>query len=249
LLDAVYLTSKYGGAMSFDAWAAVTRHVEWICTHWHEKDEGIWESRNGRKAYLHSRLMCWVTVDRATRLAAKRSLPAPIERWNDVRSEIYRSIPEDFWNEDLGAFVRAKGSDEVDASALMMPLVRFISATDPRWRSTQKRIESELVDDALVYRYRPGAGIDGMASDEGAFATCSFWLAECLARQGDVVRALAIFEKAVGFGNQVGLFSEEFATDGSQLGNFPQTLTHLALISAATAIDRAESNRTTPWAN
>jgi len=249
LLDAVYLTSKYGGAMSFDAWAAVSRHVEWVCKHWHEKDEGIWESRNGRKAYLHSRLMCWVTVDRATRLAAKRSLPAPIERWNDVRSEIHQSILDDFWNEDLGAFVRSKGSDEVDASALMMPLVRFISATDPRWRSTQKRIESELVDDALVYRYRPGAGIDGIASDEGAFATCSFWLAECLARQGDVVRSLAIFEKAVGFGNQVGLFSEEFAKDGSQLGNFPQTLTHLALISAATAIDRAESNRTTPWAN
>ena len=247
LMDTVYLTSKYGGAMSYDAWNAVSKHVEWVCGHWGDADEGIWESRNGRKRYLHSRVMCWMAVDRAVRLAEKRSLPAPMERWNTARGDIHRSIYADFWNDELQSFVRAKGSTEVDGSTLMLPLVRFIGAKDPRWGSTQKRIESELVDDALVYRYRLGEGIDGMDGDEGAFATCSFWFAECLARQGDVGRAQAIFAKAAAFGNHVGLFAEELAPDGTQLGNFPQTLVHLALISAATAIDRALSPEPVAW--
>ena len=238
LMDTVYLTSKYGGAMSYDAWTAVSKHVEWVCKHWRDADEGIWESRNGRKPYLHSRVMCWMAVDRVIRLAEKRSLPAPMERWNTVRNDIHHSIYADFWNDDLQSFVRAKGSTEVDGSTLMLPLVRFIGAKDPRWASTQKRIESELIDDALVYRYRLGEGIDGMTGDEGAFTTCSFWFAECLARQGDVARAQAVFAKAAGFGNHVGLFAEELGPDGTQRGNFPQTLVHLALISAATAIDR-----------
>jgi GH15 family glucan-1,4-alpha-glucosidase len=248
LMDAVYLTSKYGGAMSLAAWEFVTYHTEWLCSHWREADEGIWESRNGKRHYLHSRVMCWVAVDRAIRLAQKRSLPAPLPRWNEVRSDIHRSILADFWNPELQAFVRSQGESRVDASALMMPLVRFISAKDPRWTMTLQRIEEHLTQGALVYRYDTGEQVDGMRGTEGAFTTCSFWMVECLARAGDVVRAELLFEKIMSYGNHVGLFSEEIEAGGEQLGNFPQALTHLALISAAVALDRALShNAETTW--
>ena len=248
LMDAVYLTSKYGGAPTFDAWDFINYHVEWLCKHWRDPDEGIWESRNGKRHYLHSRVMCWVAVDRAIRLGQKRSLPAPFPRWNEVRLEIHRSIVADFWNPELKSFVRSQGDTRVDASALMMPLVRFISAKDPRWTSTMQRIEEQLSEGALVHRYDTGDQVDGMAGTEGAFTTCSFWLVECLARAGEVQRAELLFEKIMSYGNHVGLFSEEIQADGDQIGNFPQALTHLALISAAVALDRALSDRTeTPW--
>jgi GH15 family glucan-1,4-alpha-glucosidase len=248
LMDAVYLTSKYGGAMSLAAWDFVSQHTEWLCKNWQQPDEGIWESRNGRRHYLHSRVMCWVAVDRAIRLAQKRSLPAPIGRWNDVRSEIHHSIVKDFWNPELNAFVRSQGDSRVDASALMLPLVRFISARDPRWISTMQRIEKSLARGALVHRYDAGDQVDGMRGVEGAFTTCSFWLVECLARAGEVVRAELLFEKIMSYANHVGLFSEEIEANGEQLGNFPQALTHLALVSAAVALDRALSDRSkTAW--
>jgi GH15 family glucan-1,4-alpha-glucosidase len=243
LMDAVYLTSKYGSAMSFRAWDFVSQHTEWLCKNWQQPDEGIWESRNGRRHYLHSRVMCWVAVDRAIRLAQKRSLPAPIGRWNDVRSEIHRSIIADFWDPELNSFVRSHGESRVDASALMMPLVRFISARDPRWTTTMQRIEETLAHGALVHRYDAGDQVDGMPGREGAFTTCSFWLVECLARAGEIVRAELLFEKIMSYANHVGLFSEEIDENGEQLGNFPQALTHLALISAAVALDRALSDR------
>jgi GH15 family glucan-1,4-alpha-glucosidase len=246
-MDAVYLTSKYGGAVSLGGWQAVCQVIEWVCSNWEQPDEGIWEARNGKQVLLHSRLMCWVAVDRAIRLATKRSLPAPMRKWNLARSAIHRSIVKDFWNEDLQSFVRSAGSDEVDASTLMMPLVRFTGARDPKWRSTQVQIEKQLTEDGLVFRYRPGMSIDGLAGHEGAFTTCSFWLVECLARQGESSRAQLMFEKIIDYGNHVGLFSEEIGPGGQQLGNFPQALTHLALISSAFALDRALSGKSEPW--
>jgi GH15 family glucan-1,4-alpha-glucosidase len=247
-MDAVYLTSKYGGAVSLGGWQAVREVIEWVSKNWQQPDEGIWEARNGKKVLLHSRLMCWVAVDRAIRLAIKRSLPAPMRKWNLVRSAIHRSIVKNFWNEDLQSFVRSAGGDEVDASTLMMPLVRFTGARDPKWRSTQLQIEKQLTEDGLVFRYRPGMSIDGLAGHEGAFTTCSFWLVECLARQGESARAQLMFEKMVDYGNHVGLFSEEIGPGGQQLGNFPQALTHLALISSAFALDRALSGKAAePW--
>ncbi len=243
LMDAVYLTSKYGGAISFTAWDFIVQHIEWLCENWQHPDEGIWESRNGRRHYLHSRVMCWVAVDRAIRLAQKRSLPAPLPRWNDVRSTIHRSIVADFWDPASDSFLRSRGESRVDASALMMPLVRFINAKDPRWAGTMRRIEETLAEGALVHRYDAGEQVDGMGGNEGTFTTCSFWLVECLARAGDVVRAELMFEKVMSYANHVGLFSEEIAANGEQVGNFPQALTHLALISAAVSLDRALSNR------
>lgn len=139
--------------MSFDAWEFVTRHTEWLCEHWRSADEGIWESRNGRRHYLHSRVMCWVAIDRAIRLAQKRSLPAPLPRWNEVRGTIHRSITADFWAAGSAYFVGSPGDTRVDASVLMMPLVRFIGATDPRWLSTLRRIEEDLTEGAQVFRY------------------------------------------------------------------------------------------------
>ncbi len=248
LMDAVYLTSKYGGAMSLGAWDFVTYHTEWLCENWRMPDEGIWESRNGRKHYLHSRVMCWVAIDRAIRLAQKRSLPAPLPRWNEVRTEIHHSITADFWDADTAAFVRSQGDTRVDASALMMPLVRFISAKDPLWTTTMHRIETHLAEGAQVYRYDTGEQVDGMPGREGSFIACSFWLIECLARAGKVERAELLFEKVMAYANHVGLFAEEIGADGGLLGNFPQALSHLALISAAVALDRGLSDPAkAPW--
>jgi GH15 family glucan-1,4-alpha-glucosidase len=247
-MDAVYLTSKYGGAVSLNGWQAVIRIIEWVCANWDRPDEGIWEPRNGKQVLLHSRMMCWVAVDRAIRLASKRSLPAPIREWSQARTAIHRSVAQDFWNKDLQSFVRSAGGDEVDASTLMMPLMRFMSARDPRWQTTQAQIEKHLTEDGLVYRYRPGMTIDGLPGHEGAFTTCSFWLVECLARQGETRRAQIMFEKILSYGNHVGLFAEEIGPGGEQMGNFPQALTHLALISSAFELDRALSGKTPePW--
>ena len=238
-MDAVYLTSKYGGALSLTGWQHVCKIIDWVIGNWQQPDEGIWEARNGRHCLLHSRLMCWVAVDRAIRLVTKRSLPAMLPEWNLARMAIHKSIVEDFWNEELQSFVRVIGDTEVDASTLMMPLVRFIGAGDPKWRSTQAQIEKQLTEDGLVHRYKPDQSVDGMPGHEGAFTTCSFWLVECLARQGEVDRAHLMFEKILDYSNHVHLFAEEIGADGRQLGNFPQALTHLALISSAFALDRA----------
>ena len=239
LMDAVYLSNKYGRSMAHDGWIHVTKTIDYVCDHWQEPDQGIWEMRGPPRHWLHSRLMCWVAIDRASRLALKRSLPAPLARWHEVRDAIQASIWADFWNEKLGHFVASKGGDTLDAAMLMMPLVRFVSATDPRWLATLNAIGKELVDDPLVYRYRSD---DGLQGSEGAFSACSFWYAECLARAGRISEARLIFEKMLGYANEVGLFSEEIGLSGEHLGNTPQAFTHLALISAAYYIDRELSN-------
>ena len=240
LLDAVYLADKYGEETSYDGWQRVALLVDWVCTHWRDPDQGIWETRGPPREWLHSRLMCWVAVDRAIRLAVKRSLPAPLARWQDTRDQIHTSIWEEFWNQRLGHFVAAKGGDTLDGAMLMMPLVRFVAGTDPRWLATLDAIGAALVDDPLVYRYREA---DGLAGREGAFTACSFWYAECLARAGRLVEARLMFEKMLGFANPLGLYSEQIGLCGEHLGNTPQALTHLALISAAFTLDRALSHK------
>lgn len=247
LLDAVYLYNKYGAAISYDGWRDVTRTVDYVVAHWREPDHGIWEFRNGRRPLLHSRLMCWVTVDRALRLAEKRSLPAPLERWFETRDAIHRDIHDHFWNEELQAFVQTPDSATLDASTLMMPLVRFIGPTDPRWLGTLDAIGRELQVDPLIFRYTRGATLDGLPGVEGGFSACSFWYAEALARAGRVDAGRLVFEKMLAYANHVGLFSEEVATSGEALGNFPQALTHLALISAAYQLDRNLDKVHVPW--
>jgi GH15 family glucan-1,4-alpha-glucosidase len=243
LMDSVYLHDKYGEPVHHDLWVQLSKLVDWVCAHWQESDEGIWEVRGGQQHFLYSRLMCWVAVDRGVRLASKRSLPAPLEKWLAVRTQIYNDIFANFWDEERSAFVQHLGSKSMDASALMMPLVKFISPTDPRWLSTMRAIEEDLVEDSLVYRYRMGEGAsDGLSGEEGTFCICSFWYVECLARSGDLDRARFVFEKTLGYANHLGLFAEEIGRSGEHLGNFPQAFTHLALISAAHYLDRALSD-------
>ena len=174
-------------------------------------------------------------------MAQKRSLPAEhAAEWEKNRSLIYRDIHDNFWCEERGAFTQYKGGRTLDASALLMPLVLFITPKDPRWLSTQKAIERELTSDVLVRRYETGTGpnsVDGLDGEEGAFTPCCFWLVECLARSGDIRRARLHFEKLASYANDLGLFSEEIGPGGEQLGNTPQALTHLALISAAYTLD------------
>ena len=235
LMDAVYLSNKYGEAISRDGWIKVCRLIEYVGEHWRDADAGIWEIRNRPKEFLHSRLMCWVAVDRALRLAQKRSLQAPFGRWVTLRNEIHEDIWATFWNDEKGHFVQSTDGAELDASLLLMPLVRFVSATDPRWLATLDAIGRELSDDAMVLRYRMD---DGLPGREGAFTTCSFWYVECLARAGRLDEACTAFAKILAYSNHLGLYSEELDQDGSHLGNFPQALTHLALISAAYYLDR-----------
>ena len=156
--------------------------------------------------------MCWVALDRGIRLATKRSFPAPLDRWTKNRDAIYLEILTDFWDEDRRTFVQHKGATTVDAASLLMPLVKFISPTDPRWLSTMAAIEEDLVDDSLVFRYRIGeAAADGLEGNEGTFNMCSFWYAEALARSGQVDKARFVFEKMLGYANHLGLYAEELA--------------------------------------
>ena len=246
VMDALYLSNKYSDGISKDGWAHVSMLLEWLGKNWERPDEGIWEVRGGRRHLLHSRLMCWVAFDRAIRLADKRSLEAPLKEWYDLRRAINDDILTNFWNEELNSFVQEKGGSEVDGSLLLMPMLRFISPTDPRWLGTLARIEQDLSEDSLVFRYP--VGNDGLEGEEGSFTACSFWFIECLARSHQVEKAHLLFDKMLGYANHVGLYSEQLGSSGEHLGNAPQALTHLALISAATYLDRVLDGNKDTWA-
>jgi GH15 family glucan-1,4-alpha-glucosidase len=250
LMDSVYLYDKYGTAISDDLWQHLRRLTNWVCDHWTETDEGIWEVRGGRRHFVYSKLMCWVAVDRAMRIANKRSFPADLLRWMETRDTIYEEIMAKGWNPERAAFVQAYGSDSLDAAVLMMPLVNFIAPTDPRMLSTLDAINQSpkkggLVSDSLVYRYDARRSSDGIPGDEGTFNICTFWLVEALVRAAgktDAARlrdARLIFEQMLGYGNHLRLYAEETGPTGEALGNFPQAFTHLALISAAVNLDAA----------
>lgn len=247
LLDAMYLYNKYGEAISYDGWKHASRTVNYVAENWRKADQGIWEFRNGERPLLHSRLMCWVAMDRALRLAEKRSLPAPFAEWLAVRDAIHEDIYSNFWNDEIQCFVQTPGTKTLDASALMMPLVRFVAPKDPRWISTLDRIGDELGVDPLIFRYTRGDTLDGLAGEEGGFSACSFWYAEALARAGRVDEGRLVFEKMLAYANHVGLYSEEVSISGESLGNFPQALTHLALISTAFQLDRSLDGAHPQW--
>ncbi|MFJ2164822.1 glycoside hydrolase family 15 protein [Streptomyces griseofuscus] len=239
LIDSVYLFDKWAQPISSAQWDDVTQLVEWVCEHWDQPDEGVWETRGGRKNFLYSRLMCWVAVERAIRLANRRGLPAELLRWRQTRDAIYRRIMDRGWSERRHAFVQHEDGDVLDASVLMMPLAKFIAPTDPKWLSTLDALTEELVSDSLVYRYDPLVSPDGLRGDEGTFSICSFWYVEALVRAGRVDEARLAFEKMLTYANHLGLYAEEIGRTGEQQGNFPQAFTHLSLISAAFNLDRA----------
>jgi GH15 family glucan-1,4-alpha-glucosidase len=237
LMDSVYLYNKHAEPISYDFWKDLEGQINWLSENWNQPDEGIWEVRGGKQHFLYSRLMCWVALDRAIRLAEARSFPLN-GTWKVQRDLIHQNIYSDFWDDQKQAFMQYPGAQTVDASTLLMPLVRFISPRDPRWLSTLKRIETELVSDSLVYRYRPAlAAPDGFVSHEGTFSMCTFWYVECLSRAGQLDKARFYFEKMLGYANHLGLYSEQLGFQGEHLGNFPQAFTHLGLISAAYNLD------------
>jgi GH15 family glucan-1,4-alpha-glucosidase len=256
LMDSVYLYNKYANPISYDLWRYLRRLTGWVCQHWREKDEAIWEVRGGRREFTYSKLMCWVAVDRALRLADKRSFPADRERWLATRDEIYEAIMTKGWHQERNAFVQTFDSDALDASALMMPLVLFLSATDPRMLRTLDAInrsprQGGLVADGLVYRYDVEKTPDGMKGTEGTFNICTFWLVEAMTRAGRrhparLTEARRIFEQMLGYANHVGLYAEQIGPRGEALGNFPQAFTHLALISAAYNLDRTLGGTANP---
>src|SRR5829696_599125 len=238
LIDSVYLYNKYGTPIYHDAWEDLARVVDWVCEHWDEADEGIWETRGGRKRFTHSRLMSWVAIERAIRIAPPRGLPADLVHCLSVRDRIYRHIMANAWHPHRIVFMEPDDTDVLDASVLLMPLVKFITPTDPRWLSTLDAIKEELVSDSLVYRYNPVASPDGLEGEEGTFSICTFWYVEALAWAGRTEEAQLVFEKMLTYANHLGLYAEEIGPSGEALGNFPQAFTHLALISAAFNLDR-----------
>ncbi|MBO0662251.1 glycoside hydrolase family 15 protein [Jiella sp. CQZ9-1] len=238
-LDAIYIATKARGKPTTAVWNKISRIVDWLSDNWTLPDRGIWESRGEPKEYLSSRLMCWVALDRAMKIADIHSLPANVDRWRSERDKIQKTIVEEFWNPELGAFTQFKGSSTLDAVVLLMPLVKFINPRDPMWTSTLKAVREHLVRDCLVKRYlNTRENDDGLGGEEGAFTICSFWYVEALARTGFVAEARLLFEKLHTYANHLGLFSEELSETGDHLGNFPQGLTHLSLISAAIWLDR-----------
>jgi len=237
LLDSWYLFDKYGRPVFYAGWEAIRQLLAWLAENWDREDEGIWETRGGAQNFTFSRLMSWVAFDRALRIAANRGFPADEAGWTEARDAIFRQIHERGFREDRGAFVQHYGSDVLDASILLMPLVRFISPTDPRWLSTLDLIGKELVSDSLVYRYNVAASPDGLAGEEGTFSICTFWWVEALARAGKLDHARLALEKMFTYANHLGLYSEQIGPTGEALGNFPQAFTHLSLISAAVNLD------------
>lgn len=247
LMKALDAADKRYDPLHHDLWDMLVRVIEWVCDNWQQSDHGIWESRSGRHEFLHSRVMCWVALDRALRIARRRSLPAPVGHWVDTRNIIYRNIYDNSWNPDMGAFVQYPGAQALDGACLQMPLVDFVSPTDPRWLSTMRAIEEHLVEDSLVYRYRHYAGEDvEHLGSEGTFSACTFWYVECLARAGELERARLVFDKMLGYANHLGLYGEELSLCGEHLGNFPQALTHMGLIRAAMTLDRALASAKEP---
>ncbi len=238
LADSVYLFNKYGEPISYDFWKNLEKQIDWLTDNWNQPDEGIWEVRGGKQYFLYSRLMVWVAFDRGIKIAEARSFPLN-EKWRIQRDIVFNSVFDEFWDEELQAFMQFPGSQTVDASTLLMPLIRFISPKDPKWLSTLERIEKELVSDSLVYRYRPEiAAPDGFTGHEGTFSMCTFWYVECLSRSGQLEKARFYFEKMLGYANHLGLYSEQLGFQGEHLGNFPQAFTHLGLISAAYNLDQ-----------
>jgi GH15 family glucan-1,4-alpha-glucosidase len=245
LLGAARRLVDYLGGLQPSARQFLVQAADAAANHWQEQDQGIWEVRGGPRDFLYSKLMCWSALDCAIGLAGELEARDKVASWSQTRDAIREAILTRGWSERAGAFTQAFGSDDLDASALMMPIVGFLDGSDPRMRATIEAIENRLTDErGLVYRYRADDGVEG---DEGTFLLCTFWLAQALALSGDLDRARATFERAIAFSNDVGLLAEEVdPRTGDLLGNFPQAFSHIGLVNAAWAIARAESQVTPP---
>jgi GH15 family glucan-1,4-alpha-glucosidase len=243
VMDAAYLYNKWGAPLDYDLWHNIRKIMDWLADNWRQPDEGMWEVRGGRQHFVSSKVMAWVALERAVRISRQRGLPAGDGNWIHERDEIYEEIMQKGWNPEKESFVQHYGGEALDASLLLMPLVKFVGPTDPRWISTLDKIQEELTYDTLVDRYNvEDAASDGLSGNEGSFSLCSFWYVECLAKAGRIEEARLALEKMFSYANHLGLYAEEIGRSGEALGNFPQAFTHLSLISAAVHLDKAIGN-------
>jgi GH15 family glucan-1,4-alpha-glucosidase len=246
VVEALYQTRRHGAKPDDHAWAITVNLLEWLEEGWRQKDSGIWEVRGPRRHFTHSKVMCWVAFDRAVRYVEELDRQGPVERWRANRDEIHAEVLERAWNKEKRAFTQSYGSDELDASVLLMPLVGFLPAKDERLVSTVEAIRRELAEDGLLVRYRPtdDGRVDGLSGDEGVFLPCSFWLADVLTLQGRQDEARELFERLLSLRNDVGLLSEEYDPGAERLlGNFPQAFTHLALVNTAFVLGEGRGMR------
>lgn len=240
LMDAMYLYNQYGQLLSYHQWTYLRELMNWLCRNWQQSDDGLWEVRSGRQPFVFLRVMTWVALDRALRIARQRGLPAHIDLWERTRDDVYEEIVTRGWNEERKSFVQSYGSDALDASNLLMPIVKFMGPTDPLFVKTLDRTLEELTYGSLVYRYDTGKGAsDGLTGREGTFSLCSFWLVESLTQAGRLDEARATLERMFTYANHLGLYAEEIGASGEMLGNYPQAFTHLGVINAAVNLDHA----------
>ena len=245
VLDAFYNARVHGAPSDDNVWSLTKKLLGWLERGWRSEDAGIWEVRGPARHFTHSKVMAWVAFDRAVRLHDEFGRVGPVERWRSIRDEIHAEVSRRAWSEKKRAFTQSYDSTELDASVLLMPLVGFLPATDPRVVSTVEAVRRELTVDGLVLRYRPQeAGVDGLPGDEGVFLACSFWLAGVLALQGELDDARELFERLLDLRNDIGLLSEEYdPVARRQLGNFPQAFTHLALVNTALILSEGQGLR------
>ena len=246
-IDSIYRADEQGLQAGHRGWRRISDVLDWVTDNWDQPEEGIWETRGGRQNFTYGRLMSWVALDRGIRLADRHGRPAPLERWRHERDAIYDQVMRAGWSEARQAFVQHSATDVLDAALLRMTAVGFISARDPMWTSTLDAMERELVTDSLVYRYDPAASPDGLRGSEGTFSLCTFAYVDSLARAGQLEKARNTFEKMLTYANHLGLYSEEIALTGEQIGNFPQAFTHLSLVDAALSLDKALDTGGASW--
>jgi GH15 family glucan-1,4-alpha-glucosidase len=234
VMDSLHLARAADLEPHPEAWNVQLALLEFLESHWEEPDEGIWEVRGARRHFTHSKIMAWVAFDRAIKDAEKEKLKAPVARWRRVRARIHAQVCSEGFNRAANTFVQAYESKFLDASLLLIPQVGFLPADDPRVLGTIAAIEKHLLVNGLVLRYSTATLVDALPAGEGTFLACSFWLADCYVLTGRRKEAEALFERLLALGNDVGLFAEEYDPRAKRmLGNFPQALTHMALINTA----------------
>ncbi|HYJ12219.1 MAG TPA: glycoside hydrolase family 15 protein [Thermomicrobiales bacterium] len=239
VVDALYLALVHGAPPSHFASALIRHMLDWLGSNWRRKDAGIWEVRGPIRHFTHSKVMAWVAFDRAVKLHEEFGMDGPVANWRAIRDEIHADVLAHAWSEKRQAFAQAYGTDELDASVLMMSVMGFLSADDPRMVATVAAVEQGLMEDGLLLRYRStGKDGDGLPPGEGTFLACSFWFVETLVLQGETARAQDLFDRLLTLQNDLGLLAEEYdPVAGQQLGNFPQAFSHLALVNAALTLE------------
>jgi GH15 family glucan-1,4-alpha-glucosidase len=241
--DTILAGDEAGLPIAHRGWLAFAKITDWVAGNWDQPEEGVWETRGGRRNFTYGRFQCWVALDRAIKLAERTGRPANVTKWVAARDAVYNQVMSRGWSDKAQAFTQQYDSEVLDSSLLLMPVEGFVSPTDPMWLSTLDAMNKELVSDSLVYRYNPAASPDGLHGDEGTFSLCTYLYVEALALAGRLDDAVLTFEKMFTYGNHLGLYSEEIDATGGQLGNFPQAFTHLALINAAITLNRELDRR------